>query len=695
MLCNTISEFVEKYLQEVLQNTYLTPFESAPCKTESDPFNPPIHRAIHGAQHACRVAMYIPMLVNLWSRHDSEEAKQFTEEQLLLTFIAALFHDCARNGEGKDEWEKESALACYQYLTETFGVAPEQAAVYAEALVNKDYLDCRRYYTLSTAQNTSGDWKDDSDASGYDSEAENRPDPIGYKSIDKRSFIAKLIHDADCLDVMRVYPDFQIDRLDFYQEIAGTGMGADKKPFDDLCHIILDIKNLLKTQGDLPDVRSLDTKRIYEHAGNVYRQITAAVDYEQVEVFRKYYNEGKILRDTSAVLSDNTIIRYEKNALMGARSIPWPNRVDLGLELTRAAKELKILKDNGINTERSISGAGWHAPTFSDAGLLIFDLNKEATHGVFEKDMYTNLNDGTRRQSKDLAKDARYCSPKSLEALLSIHKLGNTFQDCRNLAGDDLGNFPSHSEILYDITKFDAVFFHRGPNRMSRSKTNLSGMPLHPDIPPLKALYLQAEYEHWFGKKLSIYEYVNEEPCLELYSFSDAQIEKMWVKVCSQYLDCFLQQFMENSADLSVSKQYLSETATAQVNLLKLEAIYYGHQDPSSLEPLDQYYSQDLKDKINRRLTRMFLERVNDIQPGDVSEAKGSADVQSSDTPEAKTSADIQPNNASETKRSAEPSTKSSASVCSFWKSPSSSTENKSRDASSEETEMSAQPGCK
>ncbi|WP_165475172.1 hypothetical protein [Legionella israelensis] len=79
-------------------------------------------RIYHGIEHVTRAAAYIPVLVNLYQRHDPTtfsllgKTDEDREINLKLLQLAVLFHDAAREGEDADLWDNDSALFLYYYF---------------------------------------------------------------------------------------------------------------------------------------------------------------------------------------------------------------------------------------------------------------------------------------------------------------------------------------------------------------------------------------------------------------------------------------------------------------------------------------------------------------------------------------------------------------------------------------------------
>ena len=119
----------------------------------------------HGIQHANRVASFVVVWANFYRRHqhvfenqknykkniddyvsiDNTHAyqllaavtKNFNEDLLQVCKIAGLLHDTGREGDGKDEWDKDSAVLCYLYLR-ALGLDIKTACHFAGVTANKE-----------------------------------------------------------------------------------------------------------------------------------------------------------------------------------------------------------------------------------------------------------------------------------------------------------------------------------------------------------------------------------------------------------------------------------------------------------------------------------------------------------------------------------------------------------------------------
>src|SRR5205085_10768180 len=72
----------------------------------------------------------------------------------------------------------------------------------------------------------------------------------------------KIIHDADCLDIMRVQWRFDATYLDFYKTIASKNPIA----FDEMAKLITEVRSIIAVQGDSCNLHSAVIKKQYEHS---------------------------------------------------------------------------------------------------------------------------------------------------------------------------------------------------------------------------------------------------------------------------------------------------------------------------------------------------------------------------------------------------------------------------------------------
>ena len=229
-----------------------------------------IARLIHGIQHVTRAAINVPIFANLYRRFGDVKALSLTNEDIKLLQIAALFHDSAREGEGVDLWDQESGLFFYEYVTKTLGISSSKAKLFAEAIANKD-ADENNYFELIDLS-----W-------------------VKRKGKSPKNIHQKLIHDADCLEIIRARDHFDASYLDFYKDIAESNEEA----FDIMAKLITEARSLIASQGD--SRLRLDHK--------------IKAQYENVDAYRKimdFITENKECYPLIITLSNNNRLIEEK-----------------------------------------------------------------------------------------------------------------------------------------------------------------------------------------------------------------------------------------------------------------------------------------------------------------------------------------------------------------------------------------------
>lgn len=250
------------HAQSIFEQTYLQPFtvsagRQLPIPPKTLRRNQ-IQRTTHGAMHAARVSAWTLVMANLYRKHGDQDALKLTNEDILLIQIAALFHDAARQDEGVDRWDSQSGELCYRYFIKN-GIDEERARIFSDAARHKDTLEIK-------------------------------------------SIAHKLIHDADALDIMRLVPQFRLEELDFYNDIAQDNPEA----FSDLAKTAVTIRSIISLQADLqhperkpmacitvtedestlieqgeavPDTFDIVKKMQYEHAPNCYTAVAQDISH--------------------------------------------------------------------------------------------------------------------------------------------------------------------------------------------------------------------------------------------------------------------------------------------------------------------------------------------------------------------------------------------------------------------------------
>ncbi len=130
-------------------------------------------RDIHGTMHATRVVLWSQLLRLIYQTNNSS----VSANPVYLALTAAL-HDAARENEGTDYWDDESSELVFIQLR-ALGVPESEISIYKQAVSEKDPAN----FSFTTD-------------------------------------IQALVHDSDCLDIMRIYglEGFRSENLNIYRK---------------------------------------------------------------------------------------------------------------------------------------------------------------------------------------------------------------------------------------------------------------------------------------------------------------------------------------------------------------------------------------------------------------------------------------------------------------------------------------------
>lgn len=179
--------------------------------------------------HAARVTSYIKIL-HLFRQEQNDTAlkglEAFATEIELntnvlihLTQIAAVFHDVARKDEGEDRWDIQSSETCFEFFQT---VAPSLNSSIARLIANTiAYKDSKSLY-LKFARSIR----------------------LSEEQAEQADYLRQLLHDADCLDIMRVRKTFKMQYLELCQ------LPSLKNSAKAIIQLVQDIGLLINYQGD-------------------------------------------------------------------------------------------------------------------------------------------------------------------------------------------------------------------------------------------------------------------------------------------------------------------------------------------------------------------------------------------------------------------------------------------------------------
>lgn len=240
---------ISQHVSILFQSIYGIPYPDDRDKFESS--SDEIARFHHGIQHVTRATYYLMVFANLYRKYGDRDAIKLTDEDVKLLQIATLLHDSARLDDGKDLWDSESAVLIYFYLRNNLNVSPEKAKMITEATANKDRMESGETFEINEAENGEVTWRTNINP--------NAEPP-------KKNIYQKLIHDADCLDVIRVRGEFDKQYLDIYQQyIMNDLIAPDPNVLIDLTQMVREATDLIALQGDANGDKNKEVKKIYEN----------------------------------------------------------------------------------------------------------------------------------------------------------------------------------------------------------------------------------------------------------------------------------------------------------------------------------------------------------------------------------------------------------------------------------------------
>lgn len=507
-----------------------------------------IARFYHGIQHVSRSAMYAPIFANLFRRYGYTHALKLTNRALKLVQIALIFHDCAREDEEEDLWDHESGTFLYFYLTRVLKIATSEAKKIAEALANKDWLYGENYKSLT--------------------EIEGEVVWLLKKRAQPKTIYHQLIHDCDCLDVIRARTVFKGKNLDFYKEVVKNS--RQKEALNDMVELIIRAKSLIATQGDTFGDTNPELKKKFETEAS-YTSVLQSVLHGDFALFKMLYADGELLSTkelASLTLIDDTNLLNKHRIL--ARGLIAPTAISCKIlknqeietladvEFRKAKRRKNVMtttsKSNGLtkegNPNRSFSLLG--GSVFADVGCLLFNPNEKVIKAVYAVDADTgwgkkqaynpNYDDSTLTipvlESDDLSKQFKKLTigfgingNQALDKLEKKMKLGGAARFFKNNKV-----IASHNEILCDVTEYDAIYYTNDPTFANKIFHGHAKNTSHYSS-ILKAIHLQLAYQKAYGKLLPIYEYSGIHYYLKkIAPFMPEQLCEMWFMMCS----CFI-----------------------------------------------------------------------------------------------------------------------------------------------------------
>lgn len=560
----TFGESVEKHADFILPTIYKTPYPKSRADTTG------IARPTHGAVHASRTAILIDHLVRLAQQYDPHFSLEDKYKKLLQ--IAALFHDSARENDGADRWEQESAENCYRYLKAS-GASEDDAQFAKEIIAGKEARksihELRKSPSLSAVTS-----------------------PIQTCQL--------LLQSADCFDIIRCKDFFDITYLDIWHilnTMASADPSKDRAQFwKPLAEFADAASRLIDRQGDHHRMTDEKLKRSFELSPTCYKQTEACAQ----EIFSSLYAPKSIpTKDPSEELAPESLQCTEDRlvACRGLRSpeffIGFSKKASLaGKEETALNIELRKLfrktpqKDG--NPYRSITTIGPGEPVFCGTGFII-SAKRSALELVeaLPVDSGTPIDNMGQKSRKKHYKTLPLLPPEKAQAILK--ELPSRMMDGKGCSNEYSGGYEfGHNETVMNIKPSDVVGIFYYPDH---SLGMITEEPKYPGFDEIftqsawesfyriQAVYMQQTAQEQYKKTFPIFQY-SKFGGFRRTAITEDQIEADW----------------KNVFDI-----LLEHPLTRPINAQDFDQFYTEDHD---VEPLGKHYSPSLRSRISIYVTQ-------------------------------------------------------------------------------------------
>ena len=149
----------------------------------------------------------------------------------------------------------------------------------------------------------------------------------------------------------------------------------------------------------------------------------------------------------------------------------------------------------------------------------------------------------------------------------------------------------THTELIYHVTKFDAVYFSEDPN-LYNEESHDDSYPTHASSPILQALFLQKIHEKVTHILLPLFEYSGIHHFIKERTYSDEAIIHLWVDMCSAYI----KKELETNSCVDFPS----------LELIKIESMYGSIENYHAKcnAPADICYDESLREQIDAAIIK-------------------------------------------------------------------------------------------
>ena len=597
-------------------------------------------RKVHGIAHVARVAFYVPIIAHLYQRYD--ETLQLLPNDIAYIQLAALFHDLGREGEEEDQfdWELDSALFLYYYLVNKSLANPQEASELAEIIANKDYIPRTDYYVLALSN-----------------DGLNTPIwVVEENSTRERTLFQKILHDADCLDVIRARDKYDATYLDIFQQfIKQEDIIRFTNPLLEIGELICEVRSLIEYCGDTRHAWVSDRQLQFD-CEECYEEILRCIEdnIDDFPMMSRLYNANCPVLDFPQlyglspqsnnllhhVTTKGTILVHRGVMTPSAHHDLWsllddynhPSIQEYLYQLNKATQAASIelafdymrrsFGDSFIdgNENRSVAILGMGARVYANAGFGIL-TTPEHMCKIFEqgdadtgRGIIKRFFDPISRESDQRKEELRQLGINLLLGGVEAHK-----------------GLSLHTEAIMDISMLHCIIFSDDPTvgmaNVIHQRTNRP----YPGVPLLEAIFLHAQHCIFVAKlpRYQDFDSITDQINLPLYQYSGLhnRLKEVPFPSSTQILDIWIQLIDSLFTLQEFPREQLYSDEQSYFDAFKVLACYgvtcykIGRKT-INITPLDKFYPSELKQQIEAHLRKKLISEIlYDITLPDLSRA--------------------------------------------------------------------------
>lgn len=508
-----------------------------------------VARLYHGTLHATRVALWVPLVVNLTrlcylklnslSQGEPKGLQTDGEIEIKLAQLAALFHDTGReNDNAEDNTDEDSAYHARHYLRNS-KIHPIYEGIVVEAIEKKEAVP-------------------------------------NLESNDLLTTVINALHDADCLDVVRTRYIFTISYLTVFKKFVPE---FEKHGLRDqfillLQKIVNNVRRFSASQGDSLYAHDVRKKHDFERDPRIYERCLTMLErypilqsliyanelsvslfdrlLEQRDIRIEVPHQGELCDLNEKIWSSEVFVRGVSQAALFSEKDHFETMADVEVrKFCRRPDEVSKkgrLNKHG-NGNRSISCIGYGTTVFSPVGFVILNPDPSRVITVNEHTLFSGF-----------GKKPRYFSNnKKINASEELKMLHTKLMEGTIKRYD---NFHPYTEITFNLRKEDVSAIYICMDMTTGAKYLCGSMKyVSMEAYILEAIHLRFAYQEKTGIKLPIlvYSYV-ENRFLHIFPIEFFDILGYWKGAVSKALEFDAESNIQDCADFDTNKLFRPDT---------------------------------------------------------------------------------------------------------------------------------------